>query len=335
MKSNNIVLIVRSFGLLTIFLLTLGSCARNDDGYPEESNVDSALLPQASFSASATSVEAGSTVTFTNTSINSPSLYTWVLPGATPSYTNEASPTVLYESSGVYDVTLRVRNSIGGGEVFMEGHIEITAPPIIDIDIKAQIRYTFEDNLNSDLDKGLQDITATSAGAETYDIRPGGGGSYVFTGSNALTVPGYTGINGAGSRSVALWVKTTHGSTSALVHWGNTGTFSRSSFKYQSSGVIRFEYQGGGHNGNTTVNDGEWHHVAYTYDGDTIKLYVDGVEDFTISGITVLNTGNTGETDINIGSQLGGSIFQGAIDDVRIFDTVLTSDEVRILSEIK
>ena len=30
--------------------------------------------------------------------------------------------------------------------------------------------------------------------------------------------------------------------------------------------------------GTTTVNDGNWHHVAATYDGFTKRIYVDGVE---------------------------------------------------------
>ncbi|WP_411030145.1 LamG-like jellyroll fold domain-containing protein [Spongiimicrobium sp. 3-5] len=318
------------FGLLT--MITFFSCSTNDDGYLKELSIDTARIPEATFTATGTSVEAGSTVTFTDTSTNTPSLWTWNMPGATPDYSNAASPTVVYESAGVYDVKLTTRNEFGADEILLEGFIEVTAPPVIDIDTEPQVRLNFDDNLAND---GLVNIDATSVGGTEFGIRPGGGGAYNFTGSNNLDIPGYTGINGAGERSVALWVKTTHDSTSGLVHWGNTGTFSRSSFKYQNSGVVRFEYQGGGHNGVTPVNDDEWHHVAYTYDGDTVKIYVDGVEDFSIAGITDINTGNTGETDVNIGSQLGGATFIGFMDDVRIFDTVLTPDEIQILSEIK
>jgi hypothetical protein len=175
-------------------------------------------------------------------------------------------------------------------------------------------------------------IDAVSAGAVAYDMRPGGGGAFVFNGSNDLNIPGYTGINGASSRSVALWVKT-NGGNSEVVYWGANSPFSRSSFKIHKAGQIRFEYQGGGHSGTTVVNDGEWHHVAYTYDGDTIKLYVDGVEDFTTSGIT-LQTGSAGETDVYIGSQAGNLNFTGMMDDVRIFTEVLTPEEIKNLSEM-
>jgi hypothetical protein len=229
---------------------------------------------------------------------------------------------------------MKSRNDFGADDITKVGYIEVTAPPIIDIDRKAVVRFTFENSLASDLEQGTMDVTAATDGAAQYAIRPGGGGAYVFSGNNPLVIPGYTGINGAGERSVALWMKTTHASTSGLVHWGASGSFSRSSFKLQSFGVVRFEYQGGGHNTTPIVNDDVWHHVAYTYDGNTIRIYVDGIEDFTVSD-RVLRTGEAGETEVNIGSQLGGSIYQGMMDDVRIFNEVLTPEEVKILSEIK
>jgi len=315
-------------------VVTFTSCEEWDEGYAIDKEVDEALLPQASFTASETSIEPGDSVSFTDTSSNSPYLYTWTFEGGTPSSSNAASPTVVYPGGGEYKVSLKVRNDYGATEIIIENYIEVVAPPVIDIETKSQLRYTFEDNLNSDLEKGLQNITATTSGAAKYTTRPGGGKAYECTGTNPLVIPGYTGINGSGSRSVALWVKTTHAGTSGLVHWGASGTFSRASFKMQNTGVTRFEYQGGGHNGSIAINDGVWHHVAYTYNGDTIKLYVDGAEIFTVSG-KVLRTGESGETDVNIGSQLGGSIWQGIMDDVRIFDTVLTPEEVLVLSEMK
>ena len=163
------------------------------------------------------------------------------------------------------------RNDAGADEITKTGFIEVTAPPVVDIDKVPLVKLDFETTLEI---VGSIGTAAVSAGGTNYELRtlPGGFG-LVFDGANPLTIPGFTGINGAGVRSVALWIKTTHDKTSGLVHWGASGTFSRSSFKYQGNGVFRFEYQGGGHNSVTTVNDGEWHHIAYTYDGSTIKLY--------------------------------------------------------------
>jgi PKD repeat protein len=325
LNKNKSWLFACSIGLMFIMF----SCS--DD---EEPMVDTSLFPKADFTASATTVESGSTITFTDISTNAPFLWTWNFAGGDPSYSNQKNPTVLYPGAGTYSVTMKSRNEFGADEIIKEGYIEITAPPVVDIDTKAVLRYTFEDNLESDLDKGNMSINASTSGAAQFGIRPGGGGAYVFTGTNPLEIPGYTGINGAGARSVALWLKTTHASTSGLVHWGASGTFSRSSFKMQNTGVARFEYQGGGHNTTPVINDDQWHHVAYTYDGNTIRIYIDGIEDFNISD-RVLRTGEAGETDVNIGSQLGGSIYQGMMDDVRIFDVALSPEDIKVLSEIK
>ena len=81
--------------------------------------------------------------------------------------------------------------------------------------------------------------------------------------------------------------------------------------------------------GDTTVNDGEWHDVAMTYDGTTIRFYVDGSLDgqFSKSG-DVLDDG-----EIHYGCRLGESEqTQGALADLRIFNAVLSESDVLALS---
>jgi hypothetical protein len=78
----------------------------------------------------------------------------------------------------------------------------------------------------------------------------------------------------------------------------------------------------------TTV--GEWHHVAATYDGDTMQLYHDGelAADTTGAGILLDQS-----RSLTIGARsdaggAAGAYFNGSIDDVRFYDKVLTQDEV-------
>lgn len=312
---------------LGIVGVSLISCS-DDDG------LDLGALPVAEFNASATDVEQGTTVTFSDLSTNSPSLWTWNFEGGSPTYSNQPNPEVYYVVKGNWAVTMTCRNEAGADEITKTEYINVTAPPVVDIDKVPLVKLDFETILEN---VGSVGTAATSAGGTNYELRtlPGGFG-FIFDGAtNPLTIPGFTGINGDGKRSVACWIKTTaNTANTGIVHWGASGAFSRSSFKFNKSGTIRFEYQGGGHNGVTIVNDGNWHHIAYTYDGSTIKLYVDGVEDFTISGKT-LRTGEAGETDVNIGSQGTGAKFQGALDDVRIYDLVLTPEEIVTISNIK
>jgi hypothetical protein len=81
-----------------------------------------------------------------------------------------------------------------------------------------------------------------------------------------------------------------------------------------------------------TVDDGEWHHLAGTYDGAQKRLYIDGVLDAEVDA-----TGNIGVSThtVNIGenSQNTGRHFTGLVDDVRIYNEALTGAEVGIIAK--
>jgi len=80
--------------------------------------------------------------------------------------------------------------------------------------------------------------------------------------------------------------------------------------------------------GETNVNDGNWHHVAGVYDGATLSLYIDGVLD-----VSMIASGkiNTDASDVFVGEN-GASetsrCFKGIIDDVRIYSRGLSALEV-------
>ena len=67
----------------------------------------------AEFSASPTTLCAGSAVTFTDQSLADPTTWNWSFPGGSPSaYSGETPPPVTYPASGTYNVTLTVGNGI-------------------------------------------------------------------------------------------------------------------------------------------------------------------------------------------------------------------------------
>ena len=73
-----------------------------------------------------------------------------------------------------------------------------------------------------------------------------------------------------------------------------------------------------------------WYHVAATYDGEKVRLYVDGQNDgsFDVSG--ALNMIG----DLKLGSRsIDSEFFQGAIDNVRIFSRNLDALELKIWSD--
>lgn len=79
-----------------------------------------------------------------------------------------------------------------------------------------------------------------------------------------------------------------------------------------------------------TLPVGEWHHLAASYDGIEVKLYVDGV----LSGSRDIGWPIAADTtNLIIGArQLTDTVkdgFNGAIDDVRLFSAALSEAEIK------
>jgi PKD repeat protein len=82
--------------------------------------------PYADFSVSNRIVCAGDNIIFTDNSFNgSPSDYDWNLTGATPSTSASANPTVVYNTPGVYSVTLNVSNAQGNDSFTRTNYITV------------------------------------------------------------------------------------------------------------------------------------------------------------------------------------------------------------------
>ncbi|HEY6887711.1 MAG TPA: Ig-like domain repeat protein [Solirubrobacter sp.] len=83
--------------------------------------------------------------------------------------------------------------------------------------------------------------------------------------------------------------------------------------------------------GTTVVQTGSWYHAAMTYDGASLKLYVNGALDASmpVSG-PIITTSQP--VRIGGGAPLGSQLyFKGLIDEPEIFDRALTGDEIKAL----
>ncbi|MBI4661234.1 MAG: right-handed parallel beta-helix repeat-containing protein [Verrucomicrobia bacterium] len=109
---------------------------------------------------------------------------------------------------------------------------------------------------------------------------------------------------------------------------------------FSSSGRIAFAIGlGGGGDRNypevtstIDVSDGVFHHVAGTWDGSTIRLYVDGA----LQGEAALSTPANNTRPVNLGYSWGGGspnrFFRGQVDELSIYRRALTVSEVQTLS---
>ena len=108
-----------------------------------------------------------------------------------------------------------------------------------------------------------------------------------------------------------------------------------STIRQGSETVLRFRLKTGGITdtliaGSGNLSVGQWHHVAATYDGALMRLYLDGVE--------VGSLAKTGTVDVNaaapawIGRNPGNyGPFDGRIDDARLYDHGLSQHEIQYL----
>jgi hypothetical protein len=81
-------------------------------------------------------------------------------------------------------------------------------------------------------------------------------------------------------------------------------------------------------NGSTTLSTGQTYHIVGTFDGDELILYVDGAVDGSGLGGTNFDEGTGYE--VTIGNHVSAARwFDGTIDEAAIYDTVLSSTQIR------
>ena len=77
---------------------------------------------------------------------------------------------------------------------------------------------------------------------------------------------------------------------------------------------------------NTSLNANKWYHIAGVYDGSTIKLYINGKLDNSISRTGTI--ASSSEANI-LGGETGGHYLDGQMDEVRIWNVARTATEIR------
>ncbi|MFH2095763.1 MAG: PKD domain-containing protein, partial [Bacteroidota bacterium] len=127
--------------------------------------------PVAGFTASATTICAGSSVTFTNTTTGATS-YSWSFPGGSPSSSTATNPTVTYSTAGTYTVTLTATNTDGS---------DAESLSVTVIQVAASANVTNE--------------TTLGANDGQIDLTPSGGNApYTYNWSNAQTTQDLTNL---------------------------------------------------------------------------------------------------------------------------------------------
>jgi hypothetical protein len=156
------------------------------------------------------------------------------------------------------------------------------------------------------------------------------GGSLQFDGSSSLLAT--SSISGIVKHTVEMWINTKSiNNNEELSYIGDSSTYTKF-YKNDSGNLVVQVYQSGvlkkEYISSVTINDGDWHHVAYKFwfeSGTTdIDIVVDGVE----SGVTK----NSDETlsDISFSGDVKiANNFSGLMDEVRVWNVTKTVDTLK------
>jgi hypothetical protein len=160
------------------------------------------------------------------------------------------------------------------------------------------------------------------------------GSSLNFDGTDdAVLISNSNVIGTASNFSITAWVKTTRAGLSTIYgEFDASGNSTRNYLLITAAGQITLDqYPGDGTQlvSNRAVNDGNWHHIAYTRNGVNRAVYVDGVLDNSDAVAENYTGGAPTETRIGYrGATHTSWLFQGQIDDLRTYNYSLTAQQV-------
>lgn len=91
--------------------------------------VPASAKPIARFEGFPTTICAGTSAQFTDSSANLPTSWRWTLSGGTPGTSNSQNPNVRYATAGTYPVKLVAINGLGSDSITMNNYIKVNALP--------------------------------------------------------------------------------------------------------------------------------------------------------------------------------------------------------------
>jgi hypothetical protein len=187
-----------------------------------------------------------------------------------------------------------------------------------------------------------------SQGATTAAITNSASGGYVLTTFWGTNANGTSSVLGTNARTVTAWVRTpvapSASAAAYIVSYGSGSTIVGGRFSLRldttagnTFGKVRLEVSSGSVTGtNSVIVDNNWHHLAVVCQANcrmsNVLLYVDGnLQQNTTTTPTILVNTATNFNPVQIANSSLGlttSTFLGCVDDVRIYDQVLTSADI-------
>jgi len=172
----------------------------------------------------------------------------------------------------------------------------------------------------------------TANGEPTY-VAGMDGQAIQMDGVDDFVVVGSVGISGAMPRTIAGWAKA---DTTNITDWTNVFGFTSTP---DGGNYLSFDIDKIGGANNYCIHvygwetgyvaiDLEWHHLAATYDGTTVKWYHGG----KLAGSAALTLNTIDNVQMGKRGHAAGGNWPGAVDDVRIYNYALSELEMKSLA---
>ncbi len=214
----------------------------------------------------------------------------------------------------------------------LQGALDIEAIQKLAVQVPSGLLayYPLNGSLN-DFSGNLNHLTQFGAPVSTTDRNGLNGHAYSFVAPNDYLEKASPNMlpTGNASRTTCAWVRATT-TPSNVVSFGVTGGGQMNGLALGNSAILHYGYTGPfDHVTNHFYLQNRWVHICGTYDGTDSRIYYNGALQSTMpyvwtTGISAL---------LRIGRNIPAvEFFSGQIDDVRIYNRVLTASEVQALS---
>lgn len=198
--------------------------------------------------------------------------------------------------------------------------------------------YTFDNSQNFTQDSVSGNSAPTRSVSSVQDSERGSVARFQRASNSYLTTPAQL---STGSYTKSAWVKWSgsipSGAYENIMSRGTGGSTKLNFFGLHGNSLNNAGVRA---SNNHTVNNpilnnsqgpaaNSWVHMVLTYDGSSLNYYKDGVIVATVSGVPVTDAGQT----VQIGAYQNANSFDGLIDDARLYNRALTSEDVYSLYE--
>jgi large repetitive protein len=187
-------------------------------------------------------------------------------------------------------------------------------------------------------DSSWYHLDGSTAGNPTWTTGYKGAALSLDGSSQYATIPDTISLNITHAITLAAWIKPSKLATQRVIQKGTMNSSNGYELSLSSAGKVFVRLNQFSSSDTIRINSTTsypttgttWMHVAATYDGSNLKLYVNGVQE---GGTLVVSRAiGTSTTPLCIGEQFDGiNRFGGAIDEARVYNVALTASEIQAL----